>query len=222
MAKRVTIKQQYQKERKRVLAAIRRLERRGYEVDRSIVPKIPKRPTRASVSRLQKIDIDLIYKKSRYGGEATFGEIVSGEEGRKAERSARSRKSAHTRRERKYPTNDTNFTSPPETIPPFQDFFYKNIIYQFLEELSTYNHPGARKLEYWVNALIEQNGEEDTAIMLQTGAEQGLILTFETVYDETERNNYIQQMINYLPDIGELTKEDLLHDFEDLGIWNEI
>lgn len=43
----------------------------------------------------------MLYSKASYGGEATFGEIVSGKEGLKLERQLRAKRAAKTRKEKK-------------------------------------------------------------------------------------------------------------------------
>lgn len=57
------IKSEYRKERKRILSAIRRYIKKGYNVELK-VPIIPKKITEASIRRLKKITIGEIRKKS--------------------------------------------------------------------------------------------------------------------------------------------------------------
>ena len=75
----------------------RSMARRGYVID-AVLPKEPKKITEASVRRIKKISSDL-YKKSYYVTEE--GEVISGEEGRKYERSRSARKAAETRKRKK-------------------------------------------------------------------------------------------------------------------------
>ena len=73
------------------------MARRGYVID-AVLPKEPKKITEASVRRIKKISSNL-YKKSYYVTEE--GEVISGEEGRKYERSRAARKAAETRKRKK-------------------------------------------------------------------------------------------------------------------------
>lgn len=75
----------------------RSMARRGYVID-AVLPKEPKKITEASVRRIKKISANL-YKKSYYVTEE--GEVISGEEGRKYERSRSARKAAETRKRKK-------------------------------------------------------------------------------------------------------------------------
>lgn len=75
----------------------RSMARRGYVID-AVLPKEPKKITEASVRRIKKISANL-YKKSYFVTEE--GEVISGEEGRKYERSRSAKKAAETRKRKK-------------------------------------------------------------------------------------------------------------------------
>ena len=76
---------------------VRSMARRGYVID-AVLPEEPKKITEASVRRIKKISANL-YKKSYYVTEE--GEVISGEEGRKYERSRSAKKAAETRKRKK-------------------------------------------------------------------------------------------------------------------------
>lgn len=75
----------------------RSMARRGYVIG-AVLPKEPKKITEASVRRIKKISANL-YKKSYFVTEE--GEVISGEEGRKYERSMSAKKAAETRKRKK-------------------------------------------------------------------------------------------------------------------------
>ena len=75
----------------------RSMARSGYVID-AVLPKEPKKITEASVRRIKKISANL-YKKSYYVTEE--GEVISGEAGRKYERSRSAKKAAETRKRKK-------------------------------------------------------------------------------------------------------------------------
>lgn len=106
MAKKQSAKQQainkvYAKERNRLKSFVRRAEKRGYSFPDTLIPSIPKRKTEASIRKLKKLTKDVLYSKATYGGEATFGEIVSGKEGLNLERKLRAKKASETRKANK-------------------------------------------------------------------------------------------------------------------------
>lgn len=118
--KKSEIQQEYKKERNRIQRFIKRAEKRGYIFEDNILPKIPKRITKSSVARLKKLKPDTLYRKALFGGEATQGEIVTGLEGRKAERSQRAKKSQQTRKanrlaEQRFFTSTTKAVYPPKS-----------------------------------------------------------------------------------------------------------
>lgn len=100
-AKQKAINKAYAKERNRIKSFLRQASKRGYQFQEDIVPAIPKRKTEASIRKLKKLTKDVLYSKATYGGEATFGEIVSGKEGLKLERKLRAKKSSETRKANK-------------------------------------------------------------------------------------------------------------------------
>lgn len=98
--KRKTVRQVVKAYRKAVSNFFRKarsMAKRGYVID-AVLPKEPKKITEASVRRIKKISSDL-YKKSYYVTEE--GEVISGEEGRKYERSRSAKKAAETRKRKK-------------------------------------------------------------------------------------------------------------------------
>lgn len=100
-AKQQAINKVYAKERNRLKSFVRRAEKRGYSFPDTLIPSIPKRKTEASIRKLKKLTKDVLYSKATYGGEATFGEIVSGKEGLNLERKARAKKASGTRKANK-------------------------------------------------------------------------------------------------------------------------
>ena len=98
--KRKTVRSVVKAYRKAVSAFFRKarsMARRGYVID-AVLPKEPKKITEASVRRIKKISANL-YKKSYFVTEE--GEVISGEKGRKYERSRSAKKAAETRKRKK-------------------------------------------------------------------------------------------------------------------------
>ena len=100
-AKQQAINKAYAKERNRLKSFVRRAEKRGYSFPDTLIPSIPKRKTEASIRKLKKLTKDVLYSKATYGGESTFGEIVSGKEGLNLERKLRAKKASETRKANK-------------------------------------------------------------------------------------------------------------------------
>lgn len=208
---------QYNKELRRIKQFIRRAEKRGYKFDDNIIPKKPKKITQGSVRKLKKIKPDYLYKKSVYGGEATQGEIVTGLVGRKAERKLAGNRSAYTRKINKSGTKDNHTTS--AFTPPFKvsedGSFYDNVtISGFRYHVKQFNERASEMLLSWLDRLLSTHDKHDVAVMLNDGAENGNIVNYQIVYSRDRLIEYMSNMLDYLPDEGELFKEQFMEAME--------
>lgn len=101
MAKRKkTISAEYKQKRRQLIKKVKGIERRGFFFDRQVIPKEPKKPTKASIRAIEKLSKN-IYKKARYVDIST-GELMTGEQGRAHERSLAGKRAALTRRINSY------------------------------------------------------------------------------------------------------------------------
>ena len=69
----------YQKERRRLLQAVRRAEKQGYIFPEDVVPELPERVTKKQLENIQKIKPKQLYKKAEFVYQET-GEIVPAEQ----------------------------------------------------------------------------------------------------------------------------------------------
>lgn len=219
MAKKLQSKvvKEYNKELRRINQFIRRAEKRGYQFNDNVIPERPNRITKASVRKLKKITPETLYKKSVYGGEATIGEIVKGTKGRKAERKLASKRASETRKIRKQTkitaTPEPVFT-PPTNISDDTSFYDRVTISGFKHHVSAFNERASTMLKTWLDKLLQTHSEHDVAIMLNEGAENGNIVTFQIVYSRDKLVEYMSNMLDYLPDEGELFKEQFMEAME--------
>lgn len=208
---------EYNKELKRIKQFIRRAEKRGYQFKDNVIPERPNRITKASVRKLKKITPETLYKKSVYGGEATFGEIVKGTEGRKAERKLAAQRASETRKLRKQVKTatvpDPRFT-PPTNISDDTSFYDRVTISGFKQHVSVFNERASTMLKTWLDKLLQNHSEHDVATMLNDGAENGNIVTYQIVYSRDKLVEYMSNMLDYLPDEGELFKEQFMEAME--------
>ena len=205
---------EYSKQVKRIKQFIRRAEKRGYQFSEDVLPQRPKRVTQASVRKLAKLKPEKLYQKSVYGGLASYGEVVPGTEGVKLERSLRAKKASETRKYRlaepvQEPTNTPGFV-PPENISEDGAFFENVVISQWYATLEQFSNGEAYYLlAAWMDNTVFTKGKHNTAIMLQDGAENGHLLTWDVVYKHDNAILYIGYMLDYLPDEGILYKEEI-------------
>lgn len=174
-----TIREQYLKERRRIQRFIRSATKRGYIIPENILPDIPKRVTRASVSRLKKITPEKIYSKSQYVSRET-GEIKTGKAGRAEERKAASRKAAETRRwkEEFYipRASDIILSNLRETLVSFVP---SGQMSRFMQENAVNNRNYALGI---LDDAIKELGEEQVAKNIQKNSQQISRLIEEILY----------------------------------------
>lgn len=127
----------YAKQLKRIKQFIRRAEKRGFIFENDIIPKKPKKVTKASVRKLEGLTPEKLYKKSLYLEEST-GEITEAQKRRKEERKISAIKAAKTRKERQKQRRNWTFKDAEknrEQLPSEGKEAFKNIIDDFVSRL---------------------------------------------------------------------------------------
>lgn len=155
--KRKTVRPIVKAYRKAVSAFFRKgrsMAKRGYVID-AVLPKEPKKITEASVRRIKKISSDL-YKKSYYVTEE--GEVISGEEGRKYERSRSAKKAAETRKRNKRIG---------ETPIRYDWEIAIEWLYSLVNEVNKKGYPNvARAIKDIIDAAIVRTSERDVGLIV--------------------------------------------------------
>ena len=90
----------YQKERRRLLQAVRRAEKQGYIFPEDVVPELPKRVTKKQLEKIQKTKPKQLYKKSEFVYQET-GEVVPAEQRKQEVKQEAIRKAKETRKRNK-------------------------------------------------------------------------------------------------------------------------
>lgn len=215
--------QAYNKELRRINRFIKAAEKRGFIFNLKILPPRPKKITNASVQRL-KITPETLYKKASYQTDDL--QIISGEEGRKLERSRASKKAAETVRRKKqasFPSAQKSTTSqvprkgPPsivdsvlstveELIARFPD---GNIWTDWQEKL---HRKHKNMLEGMLNTQIMLYGRATIAYRFEKAAAQVVDLAEQIIYGDSKEEDFqidIQAMARIIK--GEnLNSEEIL------------
>lgn len=235
MTTKITPEQEYKKELRRIKQFIRRASKRGFFWDKSPIPNQPKKITSKSVERLRKITPDVLYKKGEYVVQET-GELIPATKGRKLERkraiekaketTSKSKKDIKTKAKQK--PIDKPIYSPDDDEVEYDtdDTYYPNfidiVLSNFRAQLAQFpNAEGTPLLLSWFETLISDNGREAVAQMLQDGAEQGLLITWETVYKSVNTKTYMTEMMNYLPDQGKFYADQIMGMMEQFEWWEQ-
>lgn len=209
----------YSKQVRRIKQFISRAEKRGFHFNENVFPKRPNRITQASVRKLAKLTPDKLYEKAEYAGTLSYGEIVPSIEGLKLERSARAKKGAETKKYKlvhptQEPTNTKGFI-PPENISEDTSFFDAVVISGFKAHVRQFNEHASNLLLSWLDKILATNDVHDVATMLNEGAEAGLIVTYQIVYSQDKLTQYMSEMLDYLPEAGELFKAEMMDAMEE-------
>lgn len=230
---------EYRKERKLLLQQIRRMKKRGYVFVKEPVPAKPKRITAASIRSLQK-QRQNIYKKAVLV-DTESGEVIASAKTPKAEKK---RKERELNREKTYQAQWKAFGEEGEKAPGPQgkgmpgpgeeyesrsdygkgyipeesvyDSFSEHIIERYRNSYDMYNSEFVNYMNAWVDQLISRFGLDDVAEMIENAAADGVLITYKEAYVPGARDNYISDMMDYLPDSGDLTKEQIFEAMEEM------
>lgn len=107
----------YQKERRRLLQAVRRAEKQGYIFPEDIVPELPKRVTKKQLEKIQKTKPKQLYKKAEFVYQET-GEVVPAEQRKQEVKQEAIRKAKETRK-RKQETRIRNKKISTPSVPTY-------------------------------------------------------------------------------------------------------
>lgn len=189
---------EYKKNRRRIKQAINRLEKRGYIVPENILPKIPKRITNASVRRLEKINLDFIYKKSIFV-DVTTGELFEGTQGKEREKQLKK-----------------------ENREPDYVIFERQVLANFEREMTEVFGRNERLFNYitrWYRQSLARYGEEDFARALEEANSRGMFPSWESVSND-------ELLVGKLSDILDLVggskggREEIMEELEYMEDWS--
>ena len=208
------LQREYGKQRKRIQQAIKRAEKRGYILEKEILPQIPKKITTQSVKRLSKIDTNKIYENSVKLDTET-GEITPGKVARKQERSEAAKKAARTRKEVRY--NSVKQEPEQYELPSYTSFPSEAdiVIQNFKADVvSRFPEVAAPILSDWLNRLLSLYDKEDVTQMLQDSADAGVTIDYSVSYNEEALLSRIADMMDYLPGASTGMKSEIMDALE--------
>lgn len=201
---------EYRKQRKRIQSSIRRLEKRGYVFQDTVLPDTPKKITPASIRRLEKINMTQLYKKAVKLDTET-GEITPGILAKAKERSEAGKKATETRKRKAkqkiYEESAGNY----DTFPSETDIIIQNFK---ADVISRFPENAGPILERWLNDLERLYSKNDIATMLQTAAENGVFIDYKVAYSNDLLMGAIAEFMDFMPDASEGVKQDLLDRLE--------
>lgn len=178
----------YQKERSRLLQAVRRAEKQGYIFPEDIIPEMPKRVTKKQLENIQKIKPKQLYKKAVFVYQET-GEIVPAEQRKQEVKQEAIIKAKETRKRKKkistpsvptyYPTisiidtiRDRISELTREAKPPVPIENRKNEMLSIFEDNVTQYGDNIAEYEHYLEAHESEIAELLNVISYDSNAEQ--------------------------------------------------
>lgn len=209
-------RKEYNKQRKRIQSFLSRARKQGYIFDENVLPQIPKKVTKASVSRLTKLTAKELYKKAVYVSRET-GEIETPEEHKKRIRKEAKVKEKATKARKRQAQKKQDYPKPKQPkqkrkkkVNEDRGFYTRAAIATFLYTLETCRNGKAYPmLLRWFNKLRSDNGDDALAEMLTRGAESGYELTWDIVYDVDKATDFTQGIIQFLSEQGDFYKDEM-------------
>lgn len=178
----------YQKERRRLLQAVRRAEKQGYIFPEDVVPELPKRVTKKQLENIQKIKPKQLYKKAEFVYQET-GEIVPAEQRKQEVKQEAIIKAKETRKRKKkistpsipvyYPTisiidtvRDRILELTREAKPPIPIENRKNELLAIFEDNVTLYDDNIEDYEHYLEAHESEIAELLNVISYDSDAEK--------------------------------------------------
>lgn len=110
------------------------------------------------------------------------------------------------------------YQKPPEW--EYQEFDTM-IIDQFLNDISHFPVMAQPILTSWLNRMIETHGKPSVSIMLEQANQNGIWISREIAYNRAKMIQMVSEMLEYLPDTGNLEHEQMTEAFEYSEDWND-
>lgn len=222
------IEKAYQKARKSLQSKVNRESKKGYFVDVDYIPKVPKKITQGSVRKLEKLSKDFV-NKSEYVDFET-GDIYSGKYAKlhkmsntpqKPKKLTKEEIAEIKREERLAYLDKKGAESARESLntetPNFEPFPFESemVIQNFRSNvISRFPENAGPVLERWLDNIIAQQGEEAVAQMLQDAQDAGVVIDYKVAYSNELLMGAISDMMDYMPDLGQMEREDILDSLE--------
>lgn len=201
---------EYRKARRNLQARVHRLEKKGIMVEP--IPAIPKRITRGSINRLNKLTRKKLKEtKVTIKFDVETGEIL--EEITITKRKKKAEKHSELTAE----------TETPEYISydRITDIIITNVMSELSSVKSYISRPEARnnvdKIEHTINSLISQYGKREVATALNKANAEDKI-TLPLMYDDEATARFLIDIMSFLSEIGaefaESEYDNIINEFE--------
>lgn len=91
-----------------------------------------------------------------------------------------------------------------------EDMYDESALLNFESQIMKYPHGFVGYMKAWINRLIKTKGKRAVVKMLEEGFKSGLEVTSDVMYNVECLNEFVDKMMAFLPDVGELEKSEIL------------
>lgn len=191
---------EYKRVRKNLLNKISRYKKQDIYL-REDIPAIPKRITKKAIKALE--DLSKNFRSKAEYIDLDTGEVIE----------ATNKKAIKDHKAEKAKLAEYTL------IPSEADMVITNYLALLKQVFPTLAYPILANL---VNKLIDKRSKEEVAQMLQESAEQGVIVNYKIAYSRDKMLNYVSETLDFLPDMGQIEKEDILESLEGEEEWTHL
>lgn len=92
--------------------------------------------------------------------------------------------------------------------------FVEIVIQNFYAEIQKYMTLASPILKHWAETVIRETGKENFAIGIRDAMSSGLHLTGEIAYKAELLNAYIEDLMDFMPEIGDMEWENIMDEME--------
>lgn len=188
--KKKTLKEQYRRERKRIQNYISRNKKKGIIIN-FVLPSIPKRITKGSVSRLHKITPQKLKSYAEYVDVET-GKIIS-KTHYEEERERLSQFKKDIKKQIKELSKKVYPKTPVKELPSETDI----ILNIWFSEIARFPTLATPILTDWTNKKIASMGRDKFAEMIAIAKNSGLELTREIAYNTEYINTFLSELLTF-------------------------
>lgn len=202
------VKERYKKARKKLTSKVRRETKKGFIFKENFIPNIPKKPTEASIRYIEK-------KLKNWEKNVTY--ISDSQKVFKGKKAVEKQKQENIRKQKIKRLNKKRKKQLglDYNIPSFSEIVIQNFRSHVIARFPIATHI----LNLWLNNVIAMYGKDDVAIMLQEASKNSLLIDYKIAYDKEKLMNHLADMLNFLPEIGEISKSQIIEALEQEEEW---
>lgn len=176
----------YRKEVNRIKKFISRAEKRGYQFEENIIPKTPKRITKAKIEQLKQLTPNELYKRAVY--RTAEGGLLSGVQRRAQERQVSAIKAAQTRRKKKESKQEKEYRT------SVSDVIVDNFIEIVNNLLGGSPSEADQMIINFIENMITFSGKEAVADALMKMQKDGVEINIQMRY----KGELVQSLLEFL------------------------